>query len=182
MTTPMTRLAVLYREPDIRHRIWVLLFMATLWLPLGGLPLWRYVYGFTGELTPATWILFFAWFGFPDLFRRWCYLELPLKRRLWLFGGMVLFYVLALGSGSFDPYTYGYQPWILLTLLSVWVARWGRIAAGLTLLLSMDLMAFGFHLLRTDNLWDYLVDPILMLALGISVFRGVMSRRFKSTD
>ena len=53
MTTQMTRLAVLYREPDIRHRIWVLLFMATLWLPLGGLPLWRYVYGFTGELTPA---------------------------------------------------------------------------------------------------------------------------------
>lgn len=182
MMPPMTKFAALYREPDVRRRFWVLLFMAVLWVPLGDLPLWRYVYGFTGDLTPATWILFFAWLGFPDLFRTWCHVELPLKRRIALFSGMVLFYVLALGSGSFDPYAFGYQPWFLLALLAVWVARWGRIAVGVTFLLSMNLMAFGFHLLVSDNLWDYLFDPILVIALGISVFRGVMLRRFKSTD
>ena len=178
----MKMLTQLIHVPDIRRRLWLLLVMATLWVPLGELPLWRYVFGFTGELSPATWILFFVWFGFPALFRHWVHTELPLRRRLGLFGGMVLFYVLALGSGSFDPYAYGYQPWALLALLAAWVAWRGRAAPGLTLLLALDLTSFGLHALGSDNLWDYLFDPILMIALGISVFRGVMSRRFKSTD
>jgi hypothetical protein len=177
----MTGFAACYREPDIRRRLWLLLAMAALWLPLGNLPLWRYLYGFTGELSPATWILFFVWFGFPGVFRAWCHAELPFKRRIALLGAMILFYVLALGSGPFDPYAYGFQPWVLLALLAAWVARWGRRAVGLTLLLSVDLMAFGLHWLGSTNLWDYLVDPVLMIALGISVFRGVMSRRFNST-
>lgn len=178
MMTP----AELYRVPDIRHRLWVLVAMATLWIPLGDLPLWRYVLGFTGEFTPATWLLFFVWLGFPAQCRQWRHTELPMHRRIGLLTGMVLFYVLALGSGAFDPYAYGYQPWALLGLLAAWVAWRGRVAPGLTLLLALDLTAYGLHALGSDNLWDYLFDPILMIALGISVFRGVMSRRFKSTD
>ena len=178
----MINLTDIVRVPSIRRRLWVLLAMAALWVPLGELPLWRYVYGFTGELTPATLILFFVWLGFPTLFGHWCQTELPMRRRMAVLGGMGLFYVLALGSGSFDPYTYGYQPWALLALLTAWVAWRGRAAPGLTLLLALNLTAFGLHALGSDNLWDYLFDPILMIALGISVFRGVMSRRFKSTD
>lgn len=178
----MTKLKALYSVPDIRRRLWVLLVMAVAWVPTGELPLWRYIYGFTGELTPVSWILFFVWFGFPTLFRYWWQSELPLRRRIGLFSGMVLFYVLALGSGSFDPYTYGYQPWVLLALLAGWVAWRGRVAPGLTLLLALDLTSYGLHALASDNLWDYLFDPVLVIVLGISVFRGVMSRRFKSTD
>ena len=73
-------------------------------------------------------------------------------------------------------------PALALALLTAWVAWRGRAAPGLTLLLALNLTAFGLHALGSDNLWDYLFDPILMIALGISVFRGVMSRRFKSTD
>jgi hypothetical protein len=172
----------IWRSPLIRHRLLVLLLGATLWIPLGELPLWRYLYGFTGELSPATWAIFFVWLGFPDLFRHWCHAELPWRGRLGLFLGMLLFYVLALGSWAFDPYVYGYQPWVLLVMLGAWVAWRGRLAPGITLLLALDLATFGLHGLTSDNLWDYLFDPVLMMALGISVFRGVMSRRFKLTD
>lgn len=167
---------------DIRRRLLVLLAGALLWLPLASLPLWRYLYGFTGDLTPATWIIFLVWLGFPGVFRYWRHTELPLHRRLVLLAGMVLFYVLALGSWSFDPYVYGYQPWVLLGALTGWVAWRGRVAPGITILLGVNLALFGLNALASDNLWDYLFDPVLMIALGISVFRGVMFRRFKFTD
>lgn len=182
MTQRKQDLAAAWHSPLIRRRFLVLLVGAMLWIPLGELPLWRYVYGFTGELTPASWLLFFVWLGFPVLFRHWCHAELPWRSRLALFLGMLLFYVLALGSWAFDPYGYGYQPWALFVGLGAWVAWRGRVAPGMTLLLTLDLAAYGLHALTSDNLWDYLFDPVLMIVLGISVFRGVMSRRFKLTD
>ncbi len=182
MTNKFNVFSDIWSAPVIRRRLWVLLFAVILWVPLAGLPLWRYVYGFTGELTPGTWLLLFVWLGFPEAFRHWFHAELPLHRRIALLAGVVLFYVLALGSWSFDPYAYGYQPWVLLGALSIWVTWRGRVAPGVTLILAVDLAAYGLHALTSDNLWDYLFDPVLVIVLGISVFRGVMSRRFKSTD
>ena len=176
----MTRLAL--NSSAIRIRLGVLLLGALLWVPVGHLALWRYVYGFTGDLTPATWILFFVWLGFPGIFRHWLHTELPLYPRIALLLVMVLFYVLSLSSWPLDPYAYGYQPWVLLGALTLWVLWRGRMAPGLTMLLGVDLALYGVHAMVSDNLWDYLVDPVLMIVLGISVFRGVMSRRFKSTD
>lgn len=174
-------LAKAWREPGVRCRLGVLLIAVLLMLPFNELPLWRYVYGFTGDLTPATWLLLFVWLGFPALLSRWLHSELPLFPRLTLLAGMLLFYVLALGSWAFDPYVLGYQPWLLLAVLMAWVAWRSRVAPGITLLLATDVAAYGLHVLTSDNLWDYLLDPVLMIVLGISVIRGVMSRRFKST-
>lgn len=165
-------------HPGLRLRMVLVACIALGWLPLAGLPLWRYAYGFVGDLTPGTWVLFFVWMGFPEVFRHWVHNELSFRRRLRLFLGMALFYVLALGSWNFDPYLYGYQPWPVLAALVAWVAWRGRFAPGLTLLLGLDLAFYGLHTLTSDNLWDYLLDPLLMIGLGISVIRGLMSRRF----
>ena len=54
---------------ELRARLWLVLAAFLLWVPLGGLPIWRHVYGFVGDLTPATWALLFVWLGFPGLFR-----------------------------------------------------------------------------------------------------------------
>jgi hypothetical protein len=145
--------------------------------PVGDQILWRYVYGFVNDLSPTTWVLFFVWLGFPNAFQYWVESELPLKRRLILWVGMVVFYVLALGSGPFDPYAYGYQPWPLLLGLTAWVAWRRRSAPALTVLLGLDLGIFSLHGLGSDNLWDYLFDPILMIVLGMTLLRSVMSRR-----
>lgn len=171
-------MARLLAHPGLRLRAVLVACFVLAWWPMAGLPLWRYAYGFVGDLTPATWVLFFVWLGFPEVFRHWLHHELPFRRRMSLFAGMVLFYVLALGPWGFDPYIYGYQPWLLLGGLVAWVAWRGRFAPGLMLLLGMDMALYGLHALTSDNLWDYLLDPLLMIGLGISVIRGLMSRRF----
>lgn len=177
----MTRLnhlvAQLAQWPYIRTRLYALALGVLMFMPLGDLVLWRYVYGFINDLSPGTWVLLFVWFGFPGAFYFWVRQELPFKRRLILCLGMLVFYVLALGSGPVDPYAYGYQPWAILVALTAWVAWQGRAAPGLTLLLGVDLAVYALHGLTSDNLWDYLFDPILMIILGVSVIRPLMSRR-----
>ena len=170
------------RQPVIRQRV-ILIALALLSLiPVGGLPLWRHVYGFTGDLAPATWVLFGVWFVAPQEFKTWVHKELPLHRRLVLLVSAILFYVLALGSGSFDPYAAGYEPRVLLVLMSLWVLWRGRRLPGLTLLLAFGLLVYSLHGLSSDNLWDYLLDPVMTIVLAISVFRSVKSRRFTSPD
>lgn len=177
MNIPDHILYRLLRLPYIRIRFLVCLACVMMFIPFGNLIIWRYVYGFINDLSPSTWILFFVWLGFPDAFHYWFHEELPFKRRLILFLSMVIFYVLALGSGVFDPYAYGYQPWFILAGLCAWVIWRGRVAPALTLLLGVDLGVFALHGLASDNLWDYLFDPILMIFLGASLIRPLMSRR-----
>lgn len=177
MNLPDKLIASLVRLPYVRVRLYALALGALLFIPWGDLILWRYVYGFINDLSPSTWVLLFVWFGFPDAFHFWVREELPYKRRLILFLGMVLFYVLSLGSSPFDPYAYGYQPWAILGGLTAWVAWRARTAAGLTLLLGLDLAVYAVHGIASDNVWDYLFDPILMIVLGISVIRPLLSRR-----
>ena len=167
----------LIQRPYLRTRLYVLALCLAMFIPWGDLLLWRYVYGFINDLSPGTWVLLFVWLGFPGSFYFWVRQELPFKRRLILCLGMLVFYVLALGSGPVDPYAYGYQPWAILVALTAWVAWRGRVAPGLTLLLGLDLGVYALHGLTSDNLWDYLFDPTLMILLGVSVIRPLMSRR-----
>lgn len=165
------------RLPFVRVRLIAFFIAACMFIPWGDLILWRYVYGFINDLSPTTWVILFVWFGFPDAFHFWVREELSFKRRLLLFLGMLGFYVLALGSGPVDPYAYGYQPWVILTALTAWVIWRSRVAAGITLLLGLDLAIYALHGLTSDNLWDYLFDPVLMIVLGVSLVRQLMSRR-----
>jgi hypothetical protein len=174
---PETTILSAIRLPYVRSRLIALALSAVVFIPWGELILWRYVYGFINDLSPTTWIIFFLWFGFPDAFHFWVREELPLKRRLIVFLGMVIFYVFALGSGPFDPYAYGYQPWAILAGLTAWVVWRNRSAPCLILLLGVDLAIFALHGIGSDNLWDYLFDPVLMIVLGISLIRPLMSRR-----
>jgi hypothetical protein len=174
---PETTILSAIRLPYVRSRLIALALSAVVFIPWGELILWRYVYGFINDLSPTTWIIFFLWFGFPDAFHFWVREELPLKRRLIVFMGMVIFYVFALGSGPFDPYAYGYQPWAILAGLTAWVVWRNRSAPCLILLLGVDLAIFALHGIGSDNLWDYLFDPVLMIVLGISLIRPLMSRR-----
>ena len=167
----------LLRLPYVRTRMLIMMLSLVMFVPLADQLLWRYVYGFINDLSPGTWLIFFVWLGFPDAFNFWVREELAFKRRLILCLGMLCFYVLALGAIPFDPYAYGFQPWIILFGLTAWVAWHGRNAAGITLLLGIDLAVYALHGLASDNLWDYLFDPVMMIVLAISLIRPLMSRR-----
>ena len=73
-----------------------------------------------------------------------------------------LFYPAALGWGASDPYALGYQPWALLAALTPLAAAlwWRRLDAWL-LILAGDLAGYASGLF--GNLWDALLDPLLVL-------------------
>lgn len=80
----------------------------------------------------------------------------------------LFFYGAAWGFGPFDPYGLGYQPWpILLALIPIAAAlAWRRMHTGL-LILAIDLAAYATGIF--PNLWDVLLDPLLvLLALAIA--------------
>ncbi len=74
----------------------------------------------------------------------------------------LLLYPTALGLTYFDLYAFGYYPIILGPVLFVVFAS--ALWFGLTLpaiLLSIGFLAFALGLLESDNLWDYLIDPVV---------------------
>lgn len=81
-----------------------------------------------------------------------------------------LFYPTALGFGEFDPYALGYQPWALLTaLIPLAAVLWWRRQNLWLLILSLDLAAYASGIFA--NLWDVLIDPLLILLALIIVCR-----------
>lgn len=74
------------------------------------------------------------------------------------------FYPMSMGSSYADPYAlgfgnFGFSTALLLVGLLAWVLR----AYATCLILVATQLAFGADLLVSDNLWDYLIDPWLVL-------------------
>lgn len=91
----------------------------------------------------------------------------------------LIFYPLALGWGNFDPYALGYQPWPLLgALLPLAGALYWRRQDLWLLILSGDLAAYAGGLFV--NLWDALVDPLLVL-LALAVVGRQCVRRINAS-
>jgi hypothetical protein len=91
----------------------------------------------------------------------------------------LLFYPTALGLGTFDPYTLGYDPMLLASLAAAacMVFIWtGFYLAAICLLAG--LVAYLLQMLPSHNLWDYLFDPLLWTFSVGSVVAGI-SRRYK---
>ncbi len=86
--------------------------------------------------------------------------------------GLVL-YPLALGLSDVDLYRLGYQPALLLAALSLpALILWWRGNALWLWLLSIDLGAWAAGLLESPNLWDTLLDPLLVSACLILALRN----------
>ncbi len=73
-------------------------------------------------------------------------------------------YPMALGVGPFDPYDLGFRsPWLVLAAGAVASLAW---KAGLRLLvicLVVGMGGFAAQLLASQNLWDYLLDPFVVI-------------------
>ena len=81
---------------------------------------------------------------------------------------VALFYPAALGGGPFDPYALGYQPSALLTaFVPLAGALWWRRRDSWLIILAIDLAGYASGLFA--NLWDALLDPLLVLLALIVV-------------
>lgn len=150
-------------------------------IPIAGLPIGRWLHGFTGDFSIPLVALLFDDVVSPMLHRP--LLDRPARRAGCWFGliAAALLYPLALGIGPFDPYVLGWRSPGAAALAAgsgaALIASGNRfggalIAAGI---------AWQAGILESDNAWDYLVDPFYAIiaaatALG-DVVRGIASRR-----
>lgn len=157
--------------------------LAVLFVPLDGIPVAGYLRGLAGDLSVTTLLLLsssvvaFA-FG-PKLHHR---RELTALAAFVLSGAAFL-YPMALGLTSFDPYALGYAARVhifLLGLAPVALIAWWRGRLLLLLSILFALAAYRFNLLESRNLWDYLLDPWLAVAMLVWTGFTIFARFSKS--
>lgn len=140
-------------------------------IPVAGLPLIGYVGGVVGDVSMLLAVLL-IWMvirkcqlavdGKEVLSREIRPITLPLAL------AAIVFYPMALGLGMVDPYSWGFQPLILFIVVAIygaWLAQRNYFVAAT--MLAVCLVAYLARLQESDNLWDYLLDPILAISCWV---------------
>lgn len=85
----------------------------------------------------------------------------------------LVFYPSSMGAIGFDAYSYGYGNFTLSSiLLAIGMIAWFKRFYLLCLILATAQIAFAAELLISDNLWDYLLDPCLVIFAMCRVVKG----------
>lgn len=156
-------------------KVILLLMIANLFFwPLGlnlELPLSAYVRGVIGDLSTVSVLLLLS-----ALFVRNQSVPWIVKVAIGLVG--LCFYPFALGLGMFDPYGWGYSSVALLIAVLVFallcaIAKWNRGAW----IIGLAIIAWGMQWHESTNLWDYLIDPILVVWAIFGVVATIMKKR-----
>ncbi|MBL6689696.1 MAG: hypothetical protein ISP91_04835 [Pseudomonadales bacterium] len=143
-------------------------------VPLPDYNLTHYVRVLTGDLSITSLVLFSLilagnLFGEPEkIYRRKQLLEIALV----ILGAAALLYPTALGLTYFDLYRFGYYPIVLgpvLFVIFAGCAWYGRPLAASMAALGFTCFSLGF--LESDNLWDYLLDPVITIYCLVLVIR-----------
>lgn len=159
----------------LRKRAWfpimAALAIGIVFIPLGGIPLGRWLTGLCANFSLPLLALLIAMIA-----RKAFDVELlgkdGMRAAMW-FGALAgsLLFPMALGLGSFDPYPLGWNfSWLfagsgVLTAVLLWCGN----RFGLVLLSAI--VAYHFGLLESNNYWDYLVDPVYFLISLVAVGR-----------
>lgn len=149
-------------------------------LPLGGLMLAGYVRAAIGDLSIVTQgVLAIALVQYVN-----AKVYLAARERTALaaavVAGAIFLYPAALGLTYFDPYTLGYgSPWLAAGLLALALAAWYLRLEWLTALILLAVVARLGNALESRNLWDYLIDPWLVLYAALWLIRSAMKRRLE---
>lgn len=173
-------------SPWTRGALFIAAFVLSL-SPIPPLPMTHYARVLTGDLSMVTIILLMLYAG--------CFIggrQLParLSREirplaLLVVAGALILYPAALGATRFDTYAAGYYPVIPgPILLSVFIVATWR---GMYLISTATVAGFAgyvFGLMDSDNLWDYLLDPLLtVFCLGYVIrYRHAIGRLRPSGD
>lgn len=168
---------------DARNRLVAvaLLLLIGLFLPLNGLTFAQWLRSVVGDLSVLT-LLIFAHILLSRLFS-YDFIAPNALHNLLL--GIVLvgvvFYPLTLGLSHFDPYQLGYQSLIIPAFLCILsLAAWLAVQRVLAVVLLLPLLAFNLQLFESNNLWDYLMDPVLFVYAVVQIIRIFVWSRFVS--
>ena len=153
------------------------LYLALCLVKLGGLPLIGFPRALLAE--PSMALVLFSilhlarssgWAGFRALNISWLHYAAAAL-------GLVL-YPAALGLGWFDPYALGFGAWLPAAFLACGAVCWPFAGTRLIALWVMAaLIAHGYGLGESDNLWDYLLDPAAVAIAMFRVIAGAVARK-----
>ena len=142
--------------------------------PLGislELPLAAYVRGATGDLSIVTTLLLWSTL-LPNN------KSAPFAFKLSTAVIALAFYPFALGLGMIDPYVWGYGSIAFLIAVLVFavicgLSNWSK---GVWII-GLAIIAWTVHWHESANLWDYLLDPFLVIWATFGIFSVVLRRR-----
>lgn len=160
--------------PWIAKLALVLLIGNLFFWPLGlgmQLPLAAYVRGVTGDLSIVSLLL--LWGSALPGARR-----VPLAFKVILALAALAFYPFALGVGMVDPYAWGYGsiPFFIAVLLLALLCGLFNWAKGVWII-AIAILAWSVHWHESTNLWDYLLDPFLVVWAWFAIFGALYKRR-----
>jgi hypothetical protein len=159
----------------------VLLAVST---PIGSIPIAQVTRGIFGDMSITTLILMSYFFIFPTTSR-------DKSKQLFILVVItgLLFYPTALGLGMTDPYQWGYlnsyrgigSPMLFLGALIVVILIAARLKNDLILLcIAMATGAFVFGAMESKNIWDYLIDPMIvtfgLFRIGIDLTKQLIGQ------
>ena len=148
--------------------------------PVGGLPLARWMISFNANFSISLTAILFC-----KITENSFGVKLLDKNALltcWVFSltAGVILYPMALGLGRFDPYQAGWSfSWLFVVVCGVTILLL-IIKNRFAVVLMAAILAYNLHLLESTNLWDYLVDPFMVvvsfIALSSRLLRKLSSR------
>lgn len=152
----------------------VILIGNLLFWPLGlgmQLPLAAYIRGVTGDLSIVLTLLLWS-----SLLPSSKPTPILFKFSLTMIG--LAFYPFALGLGMVDPYVWGYSSiaFLVAVLIFAVICALSRWTKG-TWVIAIAIIAWAVHWHESANLWDYLLDPVLVIWSLVSIFGGIFRRR-----
>lgn len=163
------------REFSFITKAILLLAMANLlFWPLGmslDLPLAAYVRGVVGDLSIVTLLLLLS-----SLFLNQRQAPAGFKLGIVIVG--FAFYPFALGFTMFDPYAWGYGSiaFLIAVLLCAIVCVLAN-SIREAWIIAFAIIAWGISWHESANLWDYLLDPLLLAWAMLTLIAGVMRKR-----
>ena len=145
-----------------------------LFWPLGmslDLPLAAYVRGVVGDLSIVTLLLLLS-----SLFLN--QRQAPAGFKLGIVVVGFAFYPFALGFTMFDPYAWGYGSiaFLIAVLLCAIVCVLAN-SIREAWIIAFAIIAWGISWHESANLWDYLLDPLLLAWAMLTLIAGVMRKR-----
>lgn len=167
-----TILLPLNRLPLAGRVLVIIIIILMVMLPVSDHPGWYYVRSIFGD-SSVTGLLFYAALVLQQNFSWQLYQEneLVLLRRLVLLAAALL-YPFALGLTRFDSYSLGYANlWLLAALFLLALFCWHRKYYFLAVTITAAVIACSLQLLESVNLWDYLVDPALLVIVILTWLR-----------
>lgn len=141
-------------------------------VPLGGLSPAAYLRGIIGDLSITTQVLLVPVILKPLFGWRPPGAKASLTLQVLITSAALVLYPMALGVGYFDTYRLGYgNLWLLSVLLVVSLFACFKKFPVIAFSIALAVLAWGVGWYESNNLWDYLIDPLVSIHAISAVMR-----------